>query len=37
MNGKQFLKVFQKTGKNTPIIALTSNHLLEDKVEVFEL
>lgn len=37
MNGKQFLKQLRLSGKNTPVIALTSNAMLEDKIEMFEL
>lgn len=37
MNGKEFLQEYRKKGKSTAIIALTSNGLLEDKIEMFEL
>lgn len=37
MNGKDFLKKMRSLGKNTPVIALTSNSMLEDKLEMFEL
>ncbi len=37
MNWKEFILEFRKSNKNTPVIALTSNSMLEDKVEMFEL
>lgn len=37
MNGIEFLKLFRKSGKNTPVIALTSNSLLDDKLTMFDL
>ncbi|MDD5770476.1 MAG: response regulator transcription factor [Candidatus Gracilibacteria bacterium] len=36
-NGKEFTKRFRNSGKNTPIIALTSNSMLDDKLEMFNL
>lgn len=37
INGKKFTKKLRLSGKNTPIIALTSNSMLDDKLEMFEL
>lgn len=37
MNGREFLKALRKKWKNIPVIALTSNSTLDDKVEIFEL
>ena len=37
MNGIEFLKFFRKSGKTTPVIALTSNSLLDDKLTMFDL
>lgn len=37
MNWKEFLKELKKLWNKTPAIALTSNSLLEDKLEMFEL
>lgn len=37
MDWKQFLEKIRKNGKNTPVIALTSNSMLEDKLELFDL
>ena len=37
MNGKEFLSLLRNTGNTTPVIALTSNSMLEDKLEVFSL
>jgi DNA-binding response OmpR family regulator len=37
MNGKDFLKKIRKLNNQTPVLALTSNSMLEDKVEVFDL
>lgn len=37
MSWKEFLKEIRKTWKNTPVIALTSNSMLEDKLELFDL
>lgn len=37
MSGKEFLKAFRAKWKNAAVIALTSNGLLEDKIEMFEL
>ncbi|NDK08156.1 response regulator [Candidatus Gracilibacteria bacterium] len=35
LDGKEFTKLVRKTGNNIPIIALTSNSLLNDKLEMF--
>ncbi len=37
MNGKQFLQALKVSGKSIPVLALTSNSMLEDKLEMFEL
>ncbi len=37
MNGKEFLVQLRKSGKCTPVVALTSNSMLEDKLEMFDL
>lgn len=37
MNGKDFLKILREKGNGVPIIALTSNSMLEDKLELFDL
>lgn len=37
MNWKEFLKKIRETGKNMGVIALTSNSMLEDKLELFDL
>lgn len=36
MNGKEFMKNLRKNWNFSPVIALTSNSTLEDKVEMFE-
>lgn len=37
MNGKEFLKKVREKWNTTPVIALTSNSMLEDKLELFNL
>ncbi len=37
MDGREFLKQLRKTDKNIPVIALTSNSMLSDKLQVFDL
>ena len=37
MDGRKFMKKFREFNKKTPVIALTSNSMLDDKVEMFEL
>lgn len=37
LNWREFLKKFRKSWFKTPVIALTSNTMLSDKVEMFEL
>ena len=37
LNWKDFLKKFREKWKNTPVIALTSNSMLTDKLELFDL
>jgi DNA-binding response OmpR family regulator len=37
MNGKEFMKRLREKKKDIPVIALTSNSTLDDKVEMFEL
>lgn len=37
MNGKEFIKNLRKIGKSVPVIALSSNSMLDDKLEMFEL
>jgi len=37
MNGKEFIKKIRKNWNNIPVIALTSNSMLDDKLEMFEL
>jgi DNA-binding response OmpR family regulator len=37
LNGKDFLKILREKWNKVPVIALTSNSMLEDKLEVFDL
>jgi CheY-like chemotaxis protein len=37
MNGKEFLKNIRERDITTPVIALTSDSMLQDKLEMFEL
>jgi len=37
MNWKEFMLELRKNWKNIPVIALTSNSMLEDKIEMFDL
>lgn len=37
MGGKEFLLKLRSKQKNTPVIALTSDSMLSDKLEVFAL
>lgn len=37
INGKELLKTIRKSQNNTPVIALTSNSQLDDKLEIFSL
>jgi DNA-binding response OmpR family regulator len=37
MNGKDFLKKIRKKGIMTPVLALSSNNMIWDKVEMFQL
>ncbi len=37
MDGREFMKKFREKNKKTPVIALTSNSMLDDKIEIFEL
>lgn len=37
MDGREFMKKFREKNKKTPVIALTSNSMLDDKVEMFDL
>lgn len=37
MDGKEFIKKLRKKRNNIPVLALTSNSYLEDKVEMFDL
>lgn len=37
LNWKEFLKKIRENWKNTPVLALTSNSMLEDKLELFDL
>lgn len=37
MDGREFMKKFRTKNKKTPVIALTSNSMLDDKIEMFEL
>jgi len=37
MGGREFLKTLRESGNHTPVLALTSDVLLSDKVEVFAL
>lgn len=37
MNGKDFLKKIRSAGKNIPVLALTSDSMLDDKLEMFDL
>ena len=37
MDGKTFIKRLRKSGNQTPIITLTSNSLLSNKVTMFDL
>lgn len=37
MNGREFILKLRNQGNNIPVIVLTSNSMLEDKVEIFDL
>ncbi len=37
MNGKEFMDILRSKWFNIPVIALTSNFMIEDKLEMFEL
>lgn len=37
MNGKEFIKKMRKNNISTPVLALTSNDMLDDKINMFEL
>lgn len=37
MNGREFILKLRNQGNNIPVIVLTSNSMLEDKVEMFDL
>lgn len=37
MDGKEFLENIRKLWKDTPVIVLTSNSMLEDKLELFDM
>ena len=37
MDGRTFLKILRESGDDTPVLALTSDTLLSDKVRVFDL
>ncbi|MDD4151479.1 MAG: response regulator transcription factor [Candidatus Gracilibacteria bacterium] len=37
MNGREFIKNLRINGNNSPVIALTSNSTLDDKIEMFDL
>lgn len=37
LNGKAFLKILREQWEKIPVIALTSNSMLEDKLEMFDL
>jgi len=37
MDGREFMKKLRKTWNSIPVIALTSNSMLDDKLEMFEL
>lgn len=37
INGREFILKLRKQGNNIPVIVLTSNSMLEDKVEMFDL
>lgn len=37
MGGEEFMKKLREKGDNIPVIALTSNSMLEDKLEMFDL
>ena len=37
LNGRDFLKTIRKNNNSTPVITLTSNSMLEDKLEMFDL
>jgi DNA-binding response OmpR family regulator len=37
LNGQEFMKKFRKRDSSIPVIALTSNSMIEDKLEMFHL
>ncbi len=37
MDGREFMKKLRNNGSNIPVIALSSNSMLDDKLEMFEL
>lgn len=37
MDGKTFIDRIRKSGNQTPVIVLTSNSLLDDKITMFDL
>jgi two-component system response regulator TctD len=37
MDGQSFIKQIRKSGDQTPVIVLTSNSLIDDKVTMFDL
>jgi len=37
MNGQEFIQKMRKLGYETPVIVLTSNSLVEDKITMFDL
>ena len=37
MDGREFMKKLRSLGNSIPVIALTSNSMLDDKIEMFEL
>jgi CheY-like chemotaxis protein len=37
MNGKEFLVTLRQSRKELPVIALTSDSMLQDKLDMFEL
>lgn len=37
MDGRSFIERIRKTGDQTPVIVLTSNSLIDDKITMFDL
>jgi CheY-like chemotaxis protein len=37
MNGREFIQTIRNKNIDTPVLALTSNSMLDDKIDMFEL